>query len=122
MVDLVDHAGHNLWNVERQGKAPKSDADWANVEEHAVQLIAAASAITAGGTGPTDLIWVGTPSWRTHAQRLAEAASIAMAAAQDKQFRSLVTANGKIVEACEGCHKEFKPDLPSEGIVHTHID
>jgi hypothetical protein len=31
-----------------------------------------------------------------------------------------VAANGQVVESCEGCHKEFKPDLPTEGIVHTH--
>jgi len=26
------------------------------------------------------------------------------------------------VESCEGCHKEFKPSLPSEGLVHRHED
>ena len=36
MVALVDHAGHQLWNVEGEGQAPKTDADWENVEEHAV--------------------------------------------------------------------------------------
>jgi hypothetical protein len=30
------------------------------------------------------------------------------------------TANGRIVDACEGCHKQFKPELPSEGVVHPH--
>ena len=39
MVALVDHAGHNLWAVEGAGKAPKTDADWAGVEEHAIQII-----------------------------------------------------------------------------------
>jgi hypothetical protein len=122
MVDLVDHAGHNLWAVEREGKAPKKDADWENVEEHAVQLVAAASAITAGGTGPNDLVWIGTPSWRGRAQRLADAATEAVGAAQAKKLDALVAANGKIVEACEGCHKEFKPSLPSEGLAHKHTD
>jgi len=27
----------------------------------------------------------------------------------------------QLVEAFEGCHKRFKPALPSEGIVHSHI-
>jgi cytochrome c556 len=122
MVDLVDHAGHNLWEAERQGKAPKRDADWANVEEHAVQLVAAASAITVGGSGPNDTVWVGTPSWRVHAQKMADAAAEAVSAAQAKKLEALVAANGKLVESCEGCHKEFKPSLPSEGPVHRHED
>lgn len=120
MVALVDHAGHNLWEVERKGKAPKTDADWQNVVEHAVQIAAAGPAITVGGTGPTDAAWVKTPSWHTHAQRMSDAGVAAMNAAKSKNFDALVVANGQLVESCEGCHKEFKPDLPTEGIVHGH--
>ena len=72
MVALVDHAGHQLWNVEVEGKAPKTDADWENVEEHAVQIAAAGPAIAAGGTGVSDAIWVKTPSWQRDAQRMSE--------------------------------------------------
>jgi hypothetical protein len=43
MVAFVDHAGHALWDVEQPGKAPKTDAAWANIEEHATQLAAAGS-------------------------------------------------------------------------------
>ncbi len=120
MVGLVDHAAHNLWNVERDGGAPKSDADWANVTEHAVQMAAAGPAITAGGTGATDAVWVKTPAWREHAQRMSDAGVAALKAANDKNFDALVEANGQLVATCEACHKEFKPSLPTEGIVHGH--
>lgn len=120
MVALVDHAGHNLWDVEKPGNAPKTDADWNTVEEHAVQIIAAGPAITVGGTGPRDAGWVASPAWRTHAQKMSDAGAAALAAVQGKNFDALVAANGQLVESCEACHKEFKPDLPSEGIVHTH--
>ena len=43
MVAIVDHAGHQLWAVEQEGKAPKTDTDWANVTEHATQLAAKSS-------------------------------------------------------------------------------
>jgi hypothetical protein len=122
MVDVIDHAGHNLWQAERKGKAPKTDQDWDNIEEHAVQLLSAATVITVGGTGPNDKVWVNTPSWREHAKKLSDAAAEAMNAGQNKKFDALVAANGKIVDACEGCHKEFKPNLPSEGITHRHVD
>jgi cytochrome c556 len=120
MVALVDHAAHNLWAVEREGNAPKSDADWSNIVEHAVQLAAAGPAITVGGTGPNDAVWVKTPSWHTYAQRMSDAAVAARKAADSKNMDALVAANGQLVETCEACHKEFKPSLPTEGILHGH--
>jgi cytochrome c556 len=120
MVALVDHAGHELWSVEKEGAAPKTDDAWAMVQEHAVQLAAAGPAISVGGTGPSDNIWVQSPDWRKDAQAMSDAAMSAVAAAKAKNFDELVAANGRIVDTCEGCHKQFKPDLPTEGIVHTH--
>jgi hypothetical protein len=119
MVALVDHAGHNLWNVEQKGKAPRTDADWEVVQEHAVQIAAAGPAITVGGTGPTDAAWVKSPSWHTYAQQMSDAGVAALNAAKGKNFEALVAANSRLVESCEQCHKAFKPELPTEGIVHT---
>ena len=120
MVALVDHAAHNLWEIERAGKAPKSDADWANVIEHAIQIAAAGAAITAGGAGPTDAVWAGNASWSAHAARMAEAGVAARKAADSKNLDAVIAANGQLVQTCEACHKEFKPALPTEGIVHGH--
>jgi hypothetical protein len=75
MVGLVDHAAHNLWDVEREGRAPKSESEWEIVAEHAIQVAAAGPAITVGGTGPTDSAWVASASWRAHAQRIPTPAS-----------------------------------------------
>jgi cytochrome c556 len=122
MVALVDHAGHRLWDVEQEGKAPKTDADWQEVWEHAVQIAAAGPAITVGGTGPSDAVWVNSPSWHTYAQRMSDAGVAARNAAKSKNLDGLVRANGQLVESCVGCHKEFKPALPTEGILHTHVD
>ena len=60
--------------------------------------------------------------WHTYAQRLSDAGVAALNAAKSKNLKVLVTANSQLVDSCELCHKEFKPDLPSEGIVHTHKD
>lgn len=122
MVALVDHAGHQLWNVEVEGKAPKTDAAWAVVEEHAIQIVAAGAAITVAGSGPNDAGWVGTPSWHTYAKQMSNAGVAAMNAAKNKDLPALVTANGQLVQSCVSCHKEFKPDLPTEGILHSHHD
>ena len=120
MVAFVDHAGHTLWDVEREGRAPKTDADWTAIQEHAVQLVAAGPAITAGGSGEKDAGWSASPTWRAHAQAMSDAGAAALTAAQGKNLSALVEANGRLVQSCEGCHKEFKPDLPSEGIAHPH--
>jgi cytochrome c556 len=122
MVALVDHAGHQLWNVEIKGNEPKTDADWLNIQEHAVQIAAAGPAITVGGTGPSDAVWMKAPSWHTYAQQMSDAGVAAMHAAESKNLTALVTANGALVASCEGCHKEFKPTVPTEGILHSHTD
>jgi cytochrome c556 len=63
-------------------------------------------------------MWVAEDGWRTNAQLMSEAGRSAFAAARDRNLPALVEANGKLVATCEGCHKQFKPELPSEGIAH----
>ena len=118
MVTWVDNSGHVLWNAEREGRAPKTDADWLEIQEHATQLAAAGTLIQLGGTGQADPGWAKSPDWKTNAQKMSTAAVDAIAAAKSKDLQALVKANGQLVEACENCHKEFKPDLPTEGIKH----
>ena len=120
MVGLVDHAAHELWNVERQETAPKTDADWEELEHHAMQLAAGGSLITLGGTGPADAGWAQSPNWRSYARKLIDVATREAAAARSKDREAMIKANGELVEVCDGCHKEFKPPLPTEGLVHPH--
>jgi cytochrome c556 len=51
---------------------------------------------------------------------MSDAGAAALKASQSKNFEALVAANSQLVDACEGCHKEFKPALPREGIKHKH--
>ena len=118
MVTIVDHASHQLWDAER--RAPKTDADWANIEDHATQVAAAGALVSLAGTGVQDIVWVGSPGWQKWSRAMSDAGLAAIEASQEKNLDNLVAANGRLVEACEGCHKEFKPELPSEGIVHAH--
>ena len=64
MVSVVDHAGHALWDVEREGKAPKTQGDWELVAEHAIQMTAAGTLITLPGTGPHDLTMTQQADWK----------------------------------------------------------
>jgi hypothetical protein len=121
MVRVVDHAAHQLWNAEKAGMAPKTDADWENIVEHATQIAAAGALIRLEGTGPNDRTFVQQPDWQKFGAAVSTAGLAALKAAEAKNQETLVTANGQLVDACEGCHKRFKPALPSEGIMHSHV-
>ena len=120
MVAMIDNAGHVLWDVEKEGFEPKNDADWVEVEDHAIQLGAAGSLLKLKGTGPADAGWLTQVGWTSNAEAMGSAAMAAHAAAKARNKEALVKANGDLVAACEGCHKQFKPSLPTEGISHQH--
>jgi hypothetical protein len=120
MVRVVDHAGHQLWDAEKPDMAPTTDADWENIVEHATQIAAAGALIRLEGTGPNDRTFVQQPDWQKFATAVSTAGLAALKAGEAKNKEALVAANGQLVEACEGCHKRFKPSLPSEGITHAH--
>lgn len=121
MVSVVDHAGHALWDVERKGKAPKTQGDWELVAEHAIQIAAAGTLITLPGTGPNDLTMTQQADWKKWARAMSDAGLAAFKASENKDMKALVAANSQLVEACESCHKQYKPSLPSEGIAHQHM-
>jgi hypothetical protein len=121
MVSLVDHAAHALWDVEREGHTPKTRDDWEDITEHATQLAAAGALIALPGTGPNDATLTQQPDWQKWSRDLSDAGLAARKASEAMNVESLVAANGRLVDVCEGCHKEFKPSLPSEGIIHKHM-
>lgn len=118
MVAMIDNASHVLWDVEKKGFEPKNDADWVELEDHAIQLQAASALIQMGGTGPMDANWVQMEAWRKDAALMGSAAGEALAAAKSRDLAAVVKANGTLVTSCEGCHKAFKPTLPTEGVTH----
>ena len=121
MVRVVDHAAHHLWNVEQDGMSPKTDGDWENLEEHATQIATVGTLIRIEGTGVHDRDWVQEPDWQKWAVALSDAGMAAFRAVEARNLPALVAANGQLVDSCESCHKQYKPELPSEGITHSHL-
>jgi hypothetical protein len=121
MVSLVDHAAHELWSVEREGGKPKNQGEWENLSEHATQLAASGALIVLPGTGPNDVTNTQQAKWQKWAKDLSDAGLAELKATEDNNLEALLAANNRLVDVCEGCHKEFKPTLPSEGIVHKHM-
>ena len=114
MVSLVDHASEPLW-VDAY-KAPQNADAWRETEYDAYQMAIAGKLIQLAGTGPSDADWVSQPEWKTYANDMSDAGMHALRAAQAKDVKGLEEAGDKLVEACEACHKKFKPGLTSMGI------
>jgi len=118
MVSLVDQAAHEIWDGGNQAR-DLTDREWLLIDLHSQQLAATASVVSLGGTGPADLGWAMAPAWQEGSRSMAAAAMSANAAAVTRDKDALRTAGDALVETCESCHQVFKPDVPSEGIMHV---
>ena len=117
MVALVDHSAHEIW--EAGAAETLSPRDWQTAEQHALQLVASGTLISLGGTGVADERWVKAPAWQEWSRRMTDGALAALTAAQEADQDALNAAGRMIVDACDGCHQVFKPDLPTEGLSHV---
>jgi hypothetical protein len=117
MVTLVDHSAHYIWdygNLDQQF----GDEEWQGVEYSAILLAASGPLIAMGGNGLLDAAWADSPAWDEYAQAMSNAAETALNAARIQDIELLISAGNALVDSCEGCHRSFKPELPSEGILH----
>ncbi len=119
MVAQIDHAAHFIWDAVN----PENnlvDLDWLEVEHHAIQLISSRSAMTMGGTGVNDAMWIAQTSWRGYVDLMNNAGLLALNSARQEDADGLSRAGDMLVESCEGCHQQFKPSIPTEGFSHPH--
>ena len=125
MVAVVDHSAHEIWdagNVARSG-GTLSGRDWQEIEQHSIQLAASGTLISLGGTGTADFGWVESPAWQGYARQLTESAMAAHEAVANQDQMALADAGDALAATCEACHQTFKPDAPTEGILHVpHYD
>ena len=117
MVALVDQAAHEIWEGGNQD-GDLTDREWMLIEQHALQLATAGSVVSLGGTGPADRGWALSPAWQDWSRKLGVIALEAKEAVDAKSKVALRDAGDKLTDTCESCHKIFKPDLPTEGIMH----
>ena len=119
MVSSIDHAAHEIWDAGAEPPASDSDMEWLNLEYHAIQLAAMGTMVSLGGTGPADPGWARLPSWAEYSQQMTDVGTAALDAARDRNAEAISAAGDDLVETCESCHQEFKPDSPTEGLSHT---
>jgi len=114
MVALVNHSADPIWRA--AWRNPETDADWRNLERMAYQLEIAGALLMIPGTGPRDEEWTSNPAWNTWSKGLQFAGKRAVDAVAARDIVSIDVIGSDIVEICEGCHIQFKPDLPTGGL------
>ncbi len=114
MASLINHSADPIWVA--AWKNPQTDEDWRELEHLARQLQLGGSLITIPGTGPVDTMWTGREAWHEYSMALAASAGRAVNAARSRDVELISRAGDEIVEICESCHIDFKPDLPTMNI------
>jgi hypothetical protein len=117
MVAVVDDAAHGIWEGGNTDKR-LTDGQWQTIEQQTYQLQAAATLISLGGTGKADPGYTASPAFQEEARKLMDMAINSRHAVETKDQKALRSAGDALVTLCEGCHTQFKPDAPTEGIYH----
>ena len=112
MQGIVDPSADVVWKSvatvftkdgmdERQ---PRTDAEWANVRNHAMILTEAGNLLMMSPRAKDG------GEWMTLARKLVDTAAVALRAAEAKNVEQLYVVGGQIDEACESCHKKYWPN------------
>jgi hypothetical protein len=113
MAGTIDYSAYGLFSVATTDRRLSED-DWLAAGLAAVNLIAATTLITSEGSGPNDAAWVADPSWRGWADAMQKASLDAAIAVREKDRAALLSSANQIAQACQSCHRQFRPDLPIE--------
>jgi hypothetical protein len=114
MASLINHSADPIWIA--AWRNPRSERDWRELEHLSRQLQIGGALLTIPGTGPSDEQWTGRSEWQQFSMQLSEAAGRAVNAARSEDIELIGRAGDEIVDICESCHIEFKPDLPTLNI------
>lgn len=119
MIAQIDHAAHFIWDAANPD-SPATDIEWQEAEHHAIQIISSRSALSMGGSGVNDAMWIVQQSWRDYVDQMNAGGLLALSSARAQDRAELARAGDLLVESCEGCHQQYKPTIPTEGLLHPH--
>jgi hypothetical protein len=120
MVGQVDHAASYILALVAEEAAPSGEEPWQEAEHNAIQLVSSTSAISMGGSGNNDAMWVVQSGWRQHTASLNDASVAALQASRKRDMAALRLATQQLSAACDACHAQYKPDTPTQGFYRRH--
>ncbi|MDC1435890.1 hypothetical protein N8303_01350 [Gammaproteobacteria bacterium] len=116
-VTMIDHSAHYIWDYAAL-EDRMLEEEWLAIEYYSIQLAAAVPLITLGGTGELDNTWPLSPQWLGYSMDMSNAAMKALNAARLQDKTLLENAGDELLDSCLGCHRAFKPETPTEGVIH----
>ena len=118
LVDLmrasIEIPADGIWAAAAADKL--SEEDWQLADQDAVNLIAATTLLSAGGTGKNDAKWVANADWQTWVREMEKTALQVRSAVKATDQKKLAAAGDHLQEFCEACHTKYRPQAPSDGV------
>lgn len=123
MVAMVDHSSDYLFAL-GNGDMPRNDHDWDLVRVSAYETMLSGKVIQIEGTGEYDAQWVTNPEWDALSDQLTMIGSDALNLVEEKSTDTEAwrAVGDRLVQNCLTCHEKFKPEVPSEGILHESTE
>jgi len=111
----VEIPAEGIWGIENEDKL--SNDQWALAEQDVINIIAAATFISTGGTGKKDREWVSNADWQTWTKDVQATGLQIRADVKAKDLKKLAEAADHLVDVCQSCHDKYRPEIPSDGIM-----
>jgi len=123
MVGLIDNSADYIWTV-GNGDMPRDELDWDLVRSATYDMILGGQVMKVPGTGEFDHQWTAEENWQEWSDQLTLIGqdALPLAEAQSTDVEAWRAIGDRLIENCEGCHNAFKPELPSEGILHRSTE
>ena len=119
MVGMVDQSADYIWAV-GNGDMPGDDHDWDQVRGAVYSMILGGAVMKVPGNGENDAAWAASEDWRALSDSLTRIGQDALPLVQSRStdVAAWRLIGDRLVENCEACHAAYKPDIPSQGIMH----
>jgi hypothetical protein len=114
---MIDWSAHEIW--EASNADTLTERNWLTTKQYAIELLAAGTLVSLGGTGREDMGWVRDSAWQAWTSQMIDEAQRALQAIDAQDKAGLRAASDQLIFICEGCHAAYKPDIPTEGIMHV---
>jgi len=106
MNAMITPATTTIWGAYQL----ESEAQWQEVNNAALTVIAAGNLLQLGGTGAGEAQRAQEADWLRHNQQMIDAARQVIAAVQNKDEEALSAAgNDALYPPCESCHQQYQP-------------
>ena len=123
MVGMIDQSADYIWAV-GNGDLPQNDHDWDLVRGAVYDMILGGQIIKVPGTGAADATWVANQEWQGHADELTRIGqdALPLVEAKSADVEAWRAIGDRLIDNCLACHELYKPEVPSQGILHESTE